>query len=447
MLNFDSIDLFFSDKVLSQGSVEQKNFLSSLMHASLQGHLCIEGDCDLPDHKWIHREGNRWYLQRNWKFETKFIDHLKRLNQSIDSIISEKIPELNAEQQHAVDKALQYNISLISGGPGTGKSFVASHLVKLFLNCGYQRIVVTAPTGKAAAHLESKIEKDPRVKCGTLHHVLGVRSSAELNNVAGHLIADLIIVDECSMIDVRLFSYLLASIQEGTKVILMGDPNQLPPVDAGSLFADLIEAAKLGYPLAWTLLNKCLRTDRTEILSLAEAIREGKNPGVTIEPFHIDIDSFFSAGKNVCILSTLREGPLGVDTLNREIAEHFKGRANKAPIMITKNDYQLKLFNGQSGQLLHEEGVAVFGERKIPVALLPAYEFAYVLSVHKSQGSEYDEVLLLIPPGSEHFGREVLYTAVTRARHKLSIQGSEEIFKLALESSSRKKSGIVQRLL
>jgi exodeoxyribonuclease V alpha subunit len=164
------------------------------------------------------------------------------------------------------------------------------------------------------------------------------------------------------------------------------------------------------------------------------------------------------------ILSPLRKGAFGVDELNKMFNLFFSKKFSAAPIMLTSNDYRLNLINGEIGILIRsngnfdsedfQEGDVVFfpsqkeGEpfRKIPALLLPKYEYAYALSVHKSQGSEFDHVLLLLPPGSEVFGREVLYTAVTRARKRLDIWGDEEIIQKTLEKQSIRLSGLKEKI-
>jgi exodeoxyribonuclease V alpha subunit len=168
------------------------------------------------------------------------------------------------------------------------------------------------------------------------------------------------------------------------------------------------------------------------------------------------------------ILSSLRKGPFGVEALNeffaRKIWEGKSKREDKVafPILLTRSDRSLNLFNGESGVLISstspylnpaftQEDFAIFwdeegGIRQLPAAILPSFEYAFCLSVHKSQGSEFDEVLLLIPPGTEAFGREVLYTAITRARHNLFINGDDRVIREAIVYSSRKVSGLKERL-
>lgn len=455
-----------------------------------------------------------FYLQRNWVFETRFIYHLERLRRSVleeTRHASRSKKELNDLQKEAVVKALTHSVSIISGGPGTGKTYTAAHIVETYLASlepgerAHSHIVLAAPTGKAAAHLEAgiykQLENHQNIKSGTLHSLLGIRCSMDFSKEEGYLPADLLIVDECSMIDVRLFSYLLSALKEGTRLVLMGDADQLPSIEAGSVFADLIQAGSEGYELPCTHLQKCMRSDQREILELSQAINEKRVEDV-IEKISdgLSLESGFEKGdseevyktiwmqiKNhfpppsreepdsgtllrefdrFRILSCVRGGPLGVDALNKRIAQSYsteacKGMWTSSPILIIRNDYSSGLYNGDVGALVRylgrgglreKEEYAIFwdkqgGVRKFPVGALPAYENAYCLSVHKSQGSEYETILLLVPPGSEVFGKEVLYTAVTRARKHLRIHGNEDSIRKAVGTTCRKHSGIVKRLM
>lgn len=144
------------------------------------------------------------------------------------------------------------------------------------------------------------------------------------------------------------------------------------------------------------------------------------------------------------ILSTLRKGPLGVDALNQFLHEKFSPSNKPVPILITRNDKKTGLSNGDTGFL--EKDLAIFGEKTFNLWELPRFDYAYCISVHKSQGSEYEEVLLLVPDGSESFGKEVLYTGVTRARSALFIDGNPEQMAGALKKHSVKISGICEKI-
>jgi exodeoxyribonuclease V alpha subunit len=399
---------------------------------------------------------------------------------------------------------------LLTGGPGTGKTFTAAELVKASFHQHKQmRIILTAPTGKAVAQLEGNLRNalgpEIAMRAATLHAILGIKAQPfkeEGEEEVTTLFADLIIVDECSMIDVKIFSQLLASIPKGARLMLIGDKDQLPPVEAGSIFSDLIEADV--YPAAY--LTECLRSDRSEILMLSHYIKEGQANAAfqflheSIDVSWIDLEENEKTSSELCaslweqyqkrfatyysqkplpehlfcllgrfgFLSTKRQGSLGVEAINRyflyqSIKQVPQGAWWVAPIMVTRNDYELELYNGDLGflvrnftgdfslrQLKLDDTILLFdrkgGFRQIAALNLSFFEYSYCLSVHKSQGSEYDEALILTPPGSESFGKEILYTAVTRARHKVTLMCSRNLLIQTITTSSRKISGLCSRL-
>ncbi len=457
--------------------------MAQLMAVSREGHVCLdisdfsvegleesekyawqaavqEGARIIPKLSQVVRQGNLFYLSKNWAYETQILENLHRLSRHSSSFKYAALPEgLTTEQAQALDITLSHSFSLITGGPGTGKTFVAKAIVQAM---GPQaHVILTAPTGKAASRLK---QLNPTTTCGTLHAILGIRSERDLTLEGGFLQADLIIVDESSMIDLRLFAYFLRSIQTGTKVVLMGDGDQLPPVESGSIFFDLVGRAPTAY------LTRSMRSDRKEILDLAASIKQGRNEIACLTECDIlkiaeenfppssDEGSSVKDFERFRMLSSLREGPFGVRTLNQRIFDHMKqtarGKVFTVPILFIRTDYVQGVYNGETGVLVYVQGKAVYALipekegslRKIPVFHLPPYEYAYCLSIHKSQGSEFDKVLLFIPPGSEVFGREILYTGVTRARYEVQICSTPEVLNKTLTNLSRKKSGIPERI-
>lgn len=477
----------------------------------------------------ICRERNDFYLQRNWIFETLFLKFLKKhlqipptltldsasVQQTIADLCHEKI--LLEEQGQAILQSCLNPLTLITGGPGTGKTYTAGYLIKIFWsqlsaeqkqNC---QIVLTAPTGKAAANLQqslsrvaSNLEAFPVIQAKTLHTLLEMKPSSH-NERSVRLNADLIIVDESSMIDMRMMACLFESLKSGSRLILLGDQHQLPSVEAGSVFVDLIHLQqaypKFSFPC--TQLTTCLRAELKSLIDFSQLINQGQaqevlsylnqSSGVGVKRFHLPLDkkdaqrdllahalkffpSYFRIQPKenelidlfhtIRLLSPLRKGPFGVEALNQLIWQHISQKAPVAgwlaiPIMIVSNDYHQDLFNGETGVLLRKlplqpigmEDYAFFpsrqaeGEvRRLPALLLPKYEYAYCLSIHKSQGSEFDHVILVLPEGSELFGREVFYTAVTRARKQIEIYGSDVVILKTVAQQGIRLSGIEQRL-
>ncbi len=467
------LDLFFADLHAPQTQSERA-FFAALMAVSREGHLCLDLEhLTLPDallapvlegaktvsSLYIRRLSNLFYLERNYDHETRIFNELQHLSFKVKPLDYLHSAGLTEEQQKALDLALSHTLTIIEGGPGTGKTFLTSHLVQAMGPSA--RVILAAPTGKAAARLK---QFNPQAICGTLHSILGIKSQQQLARGKSYVQADLIIIDESSMIDARLLAFFLSSIHAGQRVVFLGDGNQLPPVESGSLFTDLVDLLPTAH------LRKCLRSDRLEVLQLARDILEGKpvTPHQTLSKEFIlqkALENFphpsqketVSHENSFCILSPVREGPFGVNVLNEEIFQLFYRRMKPqdvwaVPILITRTDYEAGLYNGEVGllwrkkeKLLHAEFASEQGMRKIPASALPPYELGYVLSVHKSQGSEFDHVLALVPPGSEKFGREVLYTAVTRAKYSVVLCGDGETVQKTASRSSHRRSGLKMR--
>jgi len=472
----------------------------------------------------IVRNGHDYYLQRFWHLETEFIHHLKIIfSENIPRItvdmqkIMESIDALKLlpEQKAAIILACTGTLTLITGGPGTGKTYTAGMLLRMLWQGmspeqqQHCQIEIAAPTGKAAANIDASIRKIntdsiPIPSAKTLHQLLKINKFTSKS--ANVLSADIILVDECSMIDVHLMGELLASVKPGARLILLGDKDQLPSVEAGSLFADMADYLLASNERKSYIANlkTCLRAESQQILQLSENIKCGDVSAVMELLAHHDNNStsfvalsdelsdkeqqqrlikhalqFFQTSTKISndplrlledfskfrLLSPMRKGPLGVDQLNAAIFQALNSKTVRAgchiiPIMITHNDYRLELFNGEVGLLVSEldgnkqSSYAIFASRqsgestrKIPALMLPRFEHAYCLSVHKSQGSEFNHVLLVLPKGSEAFGRAALYTGATRARKQLEIWGSPAVVSKMLVNVSRRQSGIGERLL
>jgi exodeoxyribonuclease V alpha subunit len=495
------LNLRFASLMKKQLGGEEPFYLE-LMQSAREGHLCLikkKEPFSLPEASPddffplnpIIRSGERYYLQRNWVYETHICRQLARLNRCLPlTPLSLDLPSLLPAQARAVEYALTHQLTVISGGPGTGKTYTAGHLIRALVSSSdvkrLYKVCLTAPTGKAAQHLQSSILSNDlpvQIRTDTLHRVLGLMPGKSKLFSSSRVDADVIVVDEASMIDVDLWAHLLEAVGPQTKLIVMGDPDQLPPVEAGSIFSDLSD-------LFGVRLDRCMRTDRKDLLDLSFAIREGSfdevqeklrsglgvfSP-VDLEKLYEKLSpplfdhkpdpliclAFFQRFK---ILGALRGGPLGIDHLNEFFLQLYQKTFRKgcfwaAPILISSNDPRIGLYNGSSGVLIGpcqssfnvREAIAYFpdplsGElRRFAPSALPHYEWAFCLSIHKSQGSEFDEVFALFPKGSERFGREALYTAATRAKKSLTLAIEPNILKEMLTQRCRKRSGIVERM-
>jgi len=513
---FDSVDIECAKQCLPSGTEQERRLIATLSQAVRQGHLCltvnssvtpatatligvniddelIEAAKSFPPCPYLHREGDRFYFQKFWLSEERFRMHLQRMIKSSPEIaldekrvltILKECDNLLPEQIHAIRLACRQSLSVITGGPGTGKTFTAGVLIETLWKAMTPehretcRFVLTAPTGKAGIHLQRSFARVcqhlpgfPPLQAQTLHGLLGIRSG---NRKTIRLLADVILVDESSMIDVQLMSQLMASVKSGARIIFLGDSHQLPPVEAGSLFTDMIgQLDEVG------LLTQCLRSELEGIRQLSDAIYSGSvqdmfrilNGGENgvkrlafseggLKALVQSIVSYavkrqpalpdFSYGaikqylESFCLLSPLRKGFLGVDHLNEQISQQLKESLVR-PILITRNDPRKGLFNGDTGLLVNGE-YALFPDsdeslKKIPALLLPPYDYAYCLSVHKSQGSEFHHVALLMPPGAESFGAELFYTGVTRAKKRIEIWGSDDVLSAAVQKKTIRHSG------
>ncbi len=512
------LDLYYARRTahhVGEVSEEQAAILAATMALARQGHLCLSRKAirDLfpasvqsilekafltEESEWrklmhyLHRKEECFYLPKNWALEQSLLFHLQRLSSqrvagAFPSFELQKL--LNQEQYNAVQTVWQHRVSLVTGGPGTGKTFTAAAIAQAFTNL--EKIILAAPTARAADHLKKKMIScgvDPHIlqNCGTLHKLLRYKVESATAEVPW-LDADLVIVDECSMIDAPLFIALLAALPKTCTLVLMGDPNQLHPVGIGSLFSDLV-VAPLPLPIGRAHLHQCLRVEDRPLLELAKALLKNeecewpllnwvmdpvqphlfyKKLWGYIEPFWPRPSANFPSRETLMqllhkfrILSVLRQGPFGTESINEKLVHNLFELAEFGdhyivPIQVLRNDATTGLCNGELGILVQKKvtaaslhvaksGYAFFASHEEPfaVGILPQYEYAFCSSVHKSQGSEYEEVLLIVPPGSETFGKEMLYTGVTRAKKTLLVVSTAEILACMQKNHLRKQSGI-----
>jgi len=426
--------------------------------------------------------------------------------------------EANDPQRMAAELAVSRRFSVISGGPGTGKTYTVTKILALLQEQALAqgsvplRILLMAPTGKAAQRLGESIARtidnlkvEPRTRDAiprtalTLHRGLGwtPRSATHFrHNADNPLAADVVIVDEASMVDLALMTKLIEAIPRNGKLILLGDKDQLASVEAGAILGDIYEAGLKDCTVELThshrydnqsgigqLARAVIAGDADRAMhALATANRVAIHENVT--PADLGrallpvVGSAFANLRRAApaeklelllgfrILTALRSGPFGTTQCNPmvemllEKAGHlfldrdwYEGR----PIMVTSNDYQLDLWNGDVGVIGRREENApleVFFEgrerhtlRNFAPARLPDHETVFAMTVHKSQGSEFGHVVLVLPDRpSPILTRELVYTAITRARHQVDIHGSEAVFRQALTRKVRRASGLADLL-
>ena len=488
-----AIDTIFADMIMRKFRLKNEGVrgaLIKLMESARLGHVCIEDDGLLPQcligsgddlSKLLVKRGSKIYFQRHYVLETKVLAALKKhFEQPMDQTrqVEERfLKGLNKQQTAAVSKSVTSSFFTLVGGPGTGKTFTAKRMIQA-QGAGL-RIAVSAPTGKAVAKLMESFE-GLDVQAATLHRLLGVTKGSDYVKPAQKLPFDVILVDECSMIDLGIWGHFLDALLPATKVFLLGDPDQLPSVEPGNVFEEIWKFIKEHRPESGMALTQCMRTEQKGIMQAITSIR-AKEMMTASDDFQIrwempEVETLISeldpayrianrsitALKSIQILSGLKSGLYGADRLNQAIwdriaAELKEGDQIALPVLVTKNSKEMNLSNGQMGIWLHrfkdhkripnDDDMVVFDDRKIPYALMPGHDLGYVISVHKSQGSEYDHVKLILPPGSERFGRKVLYTAVTRARKEVEVFSDEQTLRGCVENASDRLSGLADRLV
>lgn len=524
------------------------------------------------------------YFYRYWKAEHQVSKYLQQAvefseentNLEQDKKILDQLfgqaSEQTDWQKIAVATALRKRFCVISGGPGTGKTRTVARLLaalqwkQLEQGSDFLKVALVAPTGKAAARLKESIiqnlasidmpEKLKEVlptQASTIHRLLGMQPQSDKPKYhkTNPLHLDLLVIDEASMIDLSLMEKLLNAVKPSTRVVLLGDKDQLASVEVGSIMnelgqfiasdhshysqthCDYLEAVT-GYKLlgqknvlpicdSLCYLSQSYRfNDQLGIGLLAKEVNQQKvaqswrvasssaheelecvlYPPITDfsekrqwtqycvtlvvrravqvyrhylelvkqrekDPKSVSVGRIFEAFQQVRFLSALRVGELGVERLNQTIAEALK-QANLVkfnqhrenycgkPILITENAPQNHVYSGDIGIVLPDEqgmlriyfDTIVKGEYlNLSLSRVPEYESAYVMTVHKSQGSEFEHVFLVMPlVGSPVLTKELIYTAITRAKEKFTLFSHEKVWKLGVKSNIQRESGLQEQL-
>jgi exodeoxyribonuclease V alpha subunit len=417
--------------------------------------------------------------------------------------------ELDEHQAEAVKEAVRNGLLVITGGPGTGKTTTINTIIKYFELEGMD-IFLAAPTGRAAKRMSETTGYEAR----TIHRMLELNGGMDTGSAAGFernernpLETDVIIIDEMSMVDISLMYSLLKAVVAGTRLILVGDVNQLPSVGPGSVLKDIIDSGAFHT----VKLTKIFRQASTsDIIVNAHKINNGEEVSldnksmdffflkrydadkiinVTLQLIKQKLPKFVNATEyDIQVLTPMRKGLLGVERLNG-ILQAYMNPADKSKrekeyrgtifregdkVMQIKNNYQIEweirtkfglcvdkgmgIFNGDTGIIeeindFAETMTISFDEgRKVeyPFKLLEELELAYAVTIHKSQGSEYPAVVIPLLSGPRMLmNRNLLYTAVTRAKKCVTIVGDEQTFYEMIQNNSqqRRYSGLRDRIV
>ncbi|KAF1704631.1 exodeoxyribonuclease V subunit alpha [Pseudoxanthomonas kaohsiungensis] len=491
--------------------------------------------------------GSLLYLRRYREYERQLAGRLRRIaaqplpvgdRAALAPLLAALFPHANAsadagedQQARAAETALHHPLLLVTGGPGTGKTTTITRLLVLLAAQAREagrpapRIALAAPTGRAAERMAGSVRGAvqqlaaagiERALCEalpatgtTLHRLLGaIPDSPRFRHDADHpLPFDVVVVDEASMIDLPLMAKLADAVADGARLVLLGDPDQLPSVEAGDVLAGILHAADAAtpaFPAAHVHLVRGYRQDASlRLAPLAAAVRDGDAPAAlsllrggdlagvhfhenALDPLQAQREPLLAHWRALAqatdpaqalaeagrmrLLTAVRDGPQGARTLNARIEAllagtgvagargrgpsggHFHGRL----LLVTENSYRHGLFNGDIGVCLSDpRGVPVAWfpgadpahPRAFHPAALPAHESAFAMTVHKAQGSEFDTVWLLLPARPNRvLSRELVYTGLTRARRELHLAASASILEAALARHASRHSGLGWRL-
>ncbi|OLF38457.1 exodeoxyribonuclease V subunit alpha [Psychrobacter sp. Cmf 22.2] len=501
------------------------------------------------------------WLHRTWQAEYALARHIIRIkNQTVDTLPIASNPLLNTEQQDAIHMANRSAFSIITGGPGTGKTFTVAQLVMALhqaqsegeiedkvgeVSTNSVNLALAAPTGKAAQRMQESLQDAlqhagvamqlPEAK--TIHRLLGIGQGGQPRyHKDNQLSEDIVIVDEASMLGVELANYLVSAVKPKARLILLGDANQLAAVDAGAVLADLCRIPalqdvhqRLEVSRRFTKesgigkLAKLINQDASEVESSMTTVWQLMREDETLDFYHLthtpstqienDINNKDNTIKNslsncnlyskilehyklyinqtnktltrikiaksmptaeyiaifdelISLLNQFRvltaghHGRCGDHSINRYLGEQHRNQLklplskslwyHGRPVMILQNNYELGLFNGDIGICLQTEGgrLQVFFENKtqgISVNMLSdeMVATAYAMTIHKSQGSEFEHVAISFDDHNARLlSQELIYTAVTRAKKQVSIFSTESAFTQALATPTVRQTGL-----
>lgn len=392
--------------------------------------------------------------------------------------------DYNQEQREALKAALLNKVTIITGGPGTGKTTIITGILEIMSKIGWE-VTLAAPTGRAAKRLSETTGREAK----TIHRTLGYQPPGIFeHDEENQLDTDAVVVDELSMVDLNLLDHLLRAIPEGSHLVLVGDADQLPSVGPGDVINDIIQADRIR---TVELTQIYRQSGASDIVENAHRINNGQYPVIHNEdggdffffrkdepdgarqkiiqlvskviPSRWDMDPL----DDIQVLSPMYKGVCGVDRLNEALQDKLNPDGGKQgqigdflvgdKVMQTRNDYEKRVFNGDIGRIVGidksveelEIRFPEYGVINYKKEELPSLDLAYAITIHKSQGSEYDGVIL--PMLNQHYvmlKRNLLYTAVTRSRRLVMLVGSQKAIGMAVnnDQENRRYTGLTERL-
>ena len=484
-------------------SIDAETVRETLDDLNMAGKLVVDTlkgitVCYLPE----YYEAEHYVAERMLEMAAQVPEVPDRLDGTLAAVQREIGTEYAPDQREAILKAARSTVMLLTGGPGTGKTTTVNGILGLFDRLGI-KTVLAAPTGRAANRMKELCGRE----AATIHRLLETQYDPESGNLcfmhdeSEPLKADAVVVDETSMVDILLMAALLKALKPHCRLILVGDPDQLPSVGAGNLFSDLIRSGKV----PTVRLTEIFRQARESLIIMnAHAINAGQLPELTVK----NKDFFFLQRRDmqravdtivdlctrrlpqnmgipadqIQVLSPTRKTDAGTAALNMRLQaalnppsvdkqEHKRGKILFRVgdrVMQIKNNYDIMwkktegfgvgtgVFNGDVGKVTdidsgEETMTVVFDDRQVEYTfdLLGQLELAYAMTVHKSQGSEYRAVILSVSQANPYLlTRSILYTAVTRAKELLILVGDPAVVQQMVENNrqSRRYSGLKLRL-
>lgn len=462
--NFNSLIKKYKYKEYKDINIDEYDILLAIKKIEEEKKIKIENDEDIYIRYYnflensIAKEVNRKIKEKDILFDIK----------KIDEYIEKYMKENPKEQKEGIRKAMTNKISILTGGPGTGKTHIIRNLIECIQGIDNRhKISLCSPTGKAA----KKLEEATGFEASTIHKRINLNPEDDSNI---EIIEDhFLIIDESSMIDAFLFLKVMENIEDYTHILLVGDYNQIPSVRAGNILEDLIESKKI----ETTKLKKIFRqkkdspiiTNAKKILNKDNNLKYNETFNFLIKNNNIEtkneilnkVEDLLNNGdnfENIQIITPIKKGEIGKNQINQDIQKRFNKNKKYIKIndrilkegdkvMQTKNNYDIDIYNGSIGfidEIINEETIIVSfeGQKKIfHNEDIEELDLAYAITIHKSQGSEFKNIIIPIDKSAQILNdKNLLYTAITRSRENVFLFGQREELENMIDKDIEKRN-------